>query len=73
MKVSFFGPFYGSYVVFELDKENYQYDFVSSNNTSHLWLLARSPTVSKELVDRFIKRSKALGFDTDGLIFVAQD
>jgi len=25
LKVSFFGPFYGSYIVFELDHENYQY------------------------------------------------
>jgi apolipoprotein D and lipocalin family protein len=73
LKVSFFGPFYGSYVVFELDKENYQYAFVSGNNTSYLWLLARSPTASKELVERFVERSKELGFDTDGLIFVAHD
>lgn len=73
LKVSFFGPFYGSYVVFELDKENYQYAFVASNNTSYLWLLARSPNLSKEIVDRFVKRSKALGFDTDGLIFVEQN
>src|SRR5690606_7283410 len=28
LKVSFFGPFYSSYVVFELDKENYAYAFV---------------------------------------------
>ena len=73
LKVSFFGPFYGSYVVFELDKEDYQYAFVSSNDTSYLWLLARSPTVSKGLLDRFVKRSKALGFDTDSLIFVEQN
>ena len=73
LKVSFFGPFYGSYIVFELDKENYQYAFVSSNNTFYLWLLARSPNVSKEILDRFVKKSKALGFDTDGLIFVEQD
>lgn len=25
LKVSFFGPFYGSYVVFELDQDDYQY------------------------------------------------
>ena len=25
LKVSFFGPFYGSYIIFELDEENYQY------------------------------------------------
>ncbi|HAS6144237.1 TPA: lipocalin, partial [Vibrio vulnificus] len=29
LKVSFFGPFYGSYVVFALDKTDYQYAFVS--------------------------------------------
>ena len=70
LKVSFFGPFYGSYVVFELDKENYQYAFVTSSKTSYLWLLSRTPAVSQELVDRFVKRSKDLGFDTDNLIFL---
>ena len=70
LKVSFFGPFYSSYAVFELDKEDYQYAFVSGNNTSYLWLLARSPTVSKQLVERFVRSAKELGFDTDNLIFV---
>jgi len=69
-KVSFFGPFYGSYVVFELDKEKYQYAFVTSYNKSYLWLLSRTMTVNKELIDRFIKRSKDLGYDTGNLIFV---
>jgi len=69
LKVSFFGPFYGSYVVFELDKE-YQYAFVTSSNKSYLWLLSRTGSMSKELVDRFIKRSKDLGYNTDNLIFV---
>ena len=27
LKVSFFGPFYGSYIIFELEKENYSYAF----------------------------------------------
>lgn len=70
LKVSFFGPFYGAYVVFEWDKENYQYAFVSGAQTSYLWLLSRTPTVSKELIDQFVKRAKDLGFDTDKLIFV---
>lgn len=73
LKVSFFGPFYGSYVVFELDKENYQYAFVSGNTTSYLWLLSRTPKVNKEIIDLFIAKSKKLGFDTDGLIFVDQN
>ncbi len=70
LKVSFFGPFYGAYVVFNLDKKNYQYAFVTSSNKSYLWLLARNPNVSKELIDRFVNESKELGFDTENLIFV---
>ncbi len=70
LKVSFFGPFYGSYVIFELDKEYYQYAFVSGNTTSYLWLLSRTPTVSEEVMDKFINRSRELGFNTEGLIFV---
>jgi apolipoprotein D and lipocalin family protein len=41
LKVSFFGPFYGSYIVFELDHENYQYSLVSGPDKSYFWLLAR--------------------------------
>ena len=69
LKVSFFGPFYGSYVVFELDAE-YQYAFVAGYNTSYLWLLSRTPVISDELLARFIQRTTELGFDTDNLIIV---
>jgi apolipoprotein D and lipocalin family protein len=72
LKVSFFGPFYGSYVVFELDKDAYQYAFVTSSNRSYLWFLSRTPTVSRELRDRFVKRAAELGFATDKLLFVEQ-
>jgi apolipoprotein D and lipocalin family protein len=70
LKVSFFGPFYGAYVIFELDKEGYDYSFVSGPDKSYLWLLARSPEVSDELKETFISRAKSLGFDTSELIFV---
>ena len=69
-KVSFFEPFYASYVIFELDKKDYQYAFITSNDKDYLWLLARTPNVDKKLIDYFIQRSKKLGFDTDKLIFV---
>ena len=72
LKVSFFGPFYGSYVVFELDREGYQYAFISGPDSSDLWLLARTPGVSDELRERFIARAAELGFDTEALIFVDQ-
>ena len=73
LKVSFFGPFYGSYIVFDLDQEDYQYAFVTSYNTSYLWLLSRTPTVSEEVKDRFIQKSSKLGFDVKELIFVNHD
>jgi len=73
LKVSFFGPFYGSYVVFELEKENYQYAFVSGPDLSYLWLLSRTPKVSEAIIADFIKKSQSLGFDTSKLILVKQD
>lgn len=73
LKVSFFGPFYGSYVVFELDHENYQYAFISGPDTGYLWLLAKTPTVLPEVLQKFVEMSKARGFDTDSLIYVQQE
>ena len=73
LKVSFFGPFYGSYVVFELDREHYQYAFVAGYNRKYLWLLSRTPAVDEDLAARFISRARQLGFATDELIFVNHD
>jgi apolipoprotein D and lipocalin family protein len=72
LKVSFFGPFYASYVVFGLDKEDYSYAFVSGFNRDYLWLLSRTPEVSDELRAEFVERAQAAGFDIDGLIWVDQ-
>ena len=73
LKVSFFGPFYGSYIVFELDRENYQYAFVSGPNHNYLWLLARTPDVPQALIDHFIETAGSLGFDTREMIVVSHD
>jgi len=70
LRVSFFGPFYGSYVVFELESKNYQYAFVSGPNTDYLWLLSRTATVEPEVIQKFITMSEARGFDTSALIYV---
>ncbi len=72
LKVSFFGPFYGSYVIIELDKVNYSYALVSGPNTSYLWILSRTPCLSKETLQKLIHKADKLGFDTSKLIFVNQ-
>ncbi|MCG6885688.1 MAG: lipocalin family protein [Proteobacteria bacterium] len=73
LKVSFFGPFYGSYVVFELDHVNYQYALVSGPDKSYLWLLARQPHLNEETKNKLVKKAAALGFDTNKLIYVKQN
>ena len=69
LKVSFFGPFYGSYVVFELG-EDYDYAFVSGFNRSYLWFLARTPQISEALRAQFLQRITELGFDPAELIWL---
>ncbi len=69
LKVSFFGPFYGSYVIFELDQKDYQYAVISGPNKSYLWVLARKPEIEAGLKDKLISKAAALGFDTTKLVF----
>ncbi len=70
LKVSFFGPFYGSYVILDLDRENYSHALVCGPDRSYLWILAREPRIDDGVRGRLTAKAAALGFDTDGLIFV---
>ncbi len=71
LKVSFFGPFYGSYVVFELDPQ-YQHAYVAGYNHNYLWLLSRTPVVSDDVFNAFVASAKQKGFDVSELIRVDQ-
>jgi len=73
LKVSFFGLFYGSYIVFELDHEKYQYSLVSGPDKSYLWILARNPIMNEEIKNKLIKTASESGFDTRKLIFLTHD
>lgn len=69
LRVSFFGPFYASYVVFELG-EAYDYALVTGKDRSYFWLLARSPSLPDDELNRLLRRAQAAGFDTSELIMV---
>jgi apolipoprotein D and lipocalin family protein len=69
LKVSFFGPFYGSYNVLATD---YELALVSSYNLQYLWILSRTPEPPDAGVQALIARARALGFDTNALIRVSQ-
>ena len=70
LKVSFFGPFYGDYIIFDLDKTNYSRAYVSGGKDNYLWLLSRTPTITQSVRNDFLEKSKALGYDTESLIWV---
>lgn len=73
LKVSFFGPFYGSYIVFGLDDANYRHALVSGPDKSYLWILAREPVLDRAVRDGLVAKASAAGFDTSRLIFVSHD
>jgi len=70
LKVSFFGPFYGSYNIIALDQSGYRYALVCGPDTSYLWILARSPDLDKSIVEELVAHAADLGFDTRQLIYV---
>lgn len=73
LRVSFFRPFYASYIVFALDHENYEYALVCGSSRKYLWLLARTPVMESARQQRLIEKAGAYGFATNELIFVRHD
>jgi len=73
LKVSFFGPFYGGYHIIALDTVHYSYSLICGPSKSYLWILARKPRMKESLKSALIKKAKALGFETEKLIYVKQD
>ena len=70
LKVSFFGPFYGGYNILELDKDDYQYALISGPDRSYLWILARSPNLSQDVLSTLVNKAKDMNFPVDELIYV---
>ncbi|MBM6551882.1 lipocalin family protein [Marinomonas ostreistagni] len=69
LKVSFFGPFYGAYVIFSLD-DDYQTALVAGPDRSYFWLLSRTPEIDSEQMQSLLQKAEQQGFDTSKLIYV---
>lgn len=72
LKVSFFGPFYGAYNVFELD-DDYDHAMVAGPNRSYLWILAREPELPRPTLNALKAKAEAAGYDSSELIMVEHD
>ena len=72
LKVRFFWPFSGNYLVFGLDEQDYSWALVGDNLRKYLWFLARTPQVSKELFEKMKQRAQDQGYELSGLREVPQ-
>ncbi len=72
LKVSFFGPFYSGYNVVELDPD-YRYAMVAGESLKYLWFLSRDTTLPEDVKEKYLRQAKALGYDTDELVWVRHD
>ena len=72
LKVSFFGPLYGSYNVIKLD-EDYKYALIAGKNLDYLWILSREKTIPDDVKIEYINEAKRVGYRTEKLIWVDQE
>jgi apolipoprotein D and lipocalin family protein len=72
LKVSFFGPFYASYNVIALDRDNYSWAVVCGRNRSYFWILSRTPVMERELLDELVRNAGTMGFDISKIHRVSQ-
>lgn len=72
LKVSFFGPFYGAYVVAGIDPD-YQHVWVTGPNHKYLWIMSRKPQMPADVFANYLSQAAAAGFAVDQLIIVNQE
>lgn len=72
LKVYFFWPFGGDYLILELDQENYQYVLVGSPGKDYLWILSRTPQMDQDIYDMFVSKAQERGYDVSKIEKVPQ-
>lgn len=73
LKVSFFGPFYSSYVILDLDRKSYQYALICGPTRDYLWILARKPTLDAKKTRELVDKAASMGFAVENLIYVTHE
>jgi apolipoprotein D and lipocalin family protein len=70
LKVSFFGPFYGGYHVMALDPD-YRWAMVAGPDHDYFWILARTPSLPADVLNKLLQTARQAGFDLNELIRVS--
>ncbi|MGZ6208374.1 MAG: lipocalin family protein [Syntrophales bacterium] len=63
LKVQFFWPFRGDYVIIDLDEQDYSYAVVGHPSRDYLWVLSRSPEMNEERFQEIMIRISKQGYD----------
>jgi lipocalin len=71
LKVYFFWPFGGDYLVLDLDDE-YRYALIGSYSMNYLWILSRTPQMPDEEYKRLVNKAKSIGYNIDRIELVEQ-
>lgn len=62
LRVSFFRPFYGDYWVLAIDPD-YRWVLIGEPSRTYGWVLARTPTLDKAVLDKLLDRAAELGYE----------
>ena len=72
LKVSFFGPFYASYNVIDLDRAGYRWAMVCGRDKSYFWILSKDSVMEQGLLNALVAKAATLGFDTARLRYLGK-
>jgi apolipoprotein D and lipocalin family protein len=65
LKVQFFWPFSGDYVIIDLDEKEYQYAVVGHPARDYLWILSRTPQMKDDIYQGIMSRIVAQGYNAE--------
>jgi len=65
LKVQFFWPFRGDYVIIDLDERDYSYAVVGHPSRDYLWILSRTPQMKDYIYQGIISRIVAQGYNVE--------
>jgi apolipoprotein D and lipocalin family protein len=72
LKISYFGPFYGSFNIIALDEKNYNWAMVTGPNARYFWILSRQKTLDNVVMQELVRKAVGLGFKLERMIQVDQ-
>jgi apolipoprotein D and lipocalin family protein len=65
LKVQFFWPFRGDYIIIDLDEKEYRYAVVGHPSRNYLWILSRMPQMDDETYRELLNKISKQGYNLD--------